>query len=110
MSLQSGAGGQALQAASPGTSGTSPGPSAGLPSTSAPREVADTALYFLQDEFIKYVFEVRTGGAALTAASKAVTLAEAEAAGKEASVATRDFGMSLLEETGFNIGLRLVEK
>lgn len=92
--------------ASPAAAGTT----GGFSLAPAPREVADISLYFLQDEFIKYIFEVRTGGAAITAASKAKSLVEAEMVGESAAITTRDFGIALLEETGFNIGLRLVER
>lgn len=82
----------------------------GFALSSAPREVADISLYFLQDEFIKYVLEVRPGGAALINSSKSTTLAEAESVAAEAHATSRDFGIALLEESGFNIGVRLVER
>lgn len=90
--------------------GFSTGSATGLPPTSTPSQVSDASLYFLQDELIKYIFEVRTGVASLMAASNAKTLTEAKAAGDESMEATRDFGMALLEEHGFNIGLRLTER
>lgn len=67
--------------------------------TQRPCQVADVCLYFLQDELIKYVFDVRGGSASTEGA-----------AGKEAAIASRDFGMALTEEAGFNIGVRLMER
>lgn len=89
---------------SQGTSGHSPG---------IPREVAECSLYFLQDELVKYIFESRFHSSIVIAEpsrSKEQGTTSVRSTTTHPSFTPHAQGIALLEEQGFNIGIRLVER
>lgn len=77
-----------------------------------PREVARVALQFVQDELLRYVAETRAAGAVVRA-----TLGEAANKKTEPNkippsiiTASQDAAATLLEELGYNMGIKLCER
>lgn len=80
------------------------------PATQPPvRLVSDVSVYFLQHEFIKYIFDTRCNSVpqppvASSAGCQSASKSEPSLTGDA------DFSTALLEEAGFNLGLRLHER